>query len=405
MFAQVTRFALALGLAAGAFSADAQAQCGLPDNLDGGPCCAPTAVNLPSFPAMSQQGLWICFDNCAPALQRPFCVTIGKPKPVAQAGALVCGEYNIRYQLKDCATGLLHWTGGVRATYSRTWFESTSAGTAPMTVWRFIINGDLVPTNNVPNNNCERPASLNNYSRVYFSGHIDYALNCATNTWSVAWSLNHECDAVHHSPISARPAPAAGFDPGKSFSIVGPAAGFVVAPNQTLISDGPITSGSMRWNNWAATPAICTFREPALGNFVANNQYCLCGPATAGAQNVDSFVSAQSQCGSSVTPSPTGRFTQKRIGMWTLAGTFPGPEHLLFDYGELRLQNGCTGAGTIEWYEGPETIGGFPAFDAAGLVLGRQFEDLGSCNTSATNPARRIGAPHVTYSILNFNLP
>lgn len=407
MFTQVTRIGLALGLVAGAFAlkADAQ-QCHIPDNLDFGPCCAPAAVNLPNIPQVGvQQGVWLCFDNCAPVLQRPFCVTIGKPQPVMQAGVRICGEYNIRFQLKDCGTNLLHWTGGVRATYSRTWDEMSTAGAVPSTVWRFIINGDLVPTNNVPNTPCERPASLNVYSRLYVSGHIDYSLDCGTNTWSVAWSLNHECDSVHHSPLSARPAPAGGFDPGKSFSIVGPALGFMPVPNNTLISDGPITSGSLRWNNWAAAPSICTFREPANGNFVANNTYCLCGPVTAGAQNVDSFVQAQGNCGSSVSPSPTGRFTQKRIGVWTNPNAFPGVEHLLFDFGELRWQNACNGVGSIEWYEGAETIGGFPAIDNTGLLLGRQFEDLGSCNTSATNSSRRIGAPHVVYSILNFNLP
>jgi hypothetical protein len=406
MFQQLSRFGLALGLAVGALATTpASAQCSAPDNLDFGPCCAPAAVNLPSFPAMNLDALWICFDNCGPAFQRPFCGAIGKPKPVAQAGAIVCGQYDIRFQLKDCATGQLHWSAGVRATYSRTWQESSSAGTVPTTVWRFLINGDFIPTNNVPNTPCERPASLNLYSRLYLTGHIDYALDCATNTWSVAWSLNHECDQVHHAPGTVRPAPAGGFDPGKSFTIVGPGSTFVVAPNNTLVSDGPITQGSFRWNNWAASPAICTFREPAQGNFIANTQFCLCGPSTAGLQNVDSTVFAQGQCGSAVGPTPNTRFTQKRIGVWTSPTTFPGIEHLLFDFGDLRLANGCNGAQTTEWYEGVETIGGWPAFDITGVALGRQFEDLGSCNTSPTSMARRIGAPHISYSILNFNMP
>jgi len=406
MFAQLTRVGLTFALAAGALLAPrAAAQCGLPDNLDGGPCCSSASVNLPVFPPQSGDSLWICFDNCAPAFQRPFCVTIGKPKPVATAGALVCGEYTIRFQLKDCATNLLHWSGGVRATYSRTWQESTTAGLAPLTVWRFIINGDLVPSANVPNNPFEKPASLNQYSRLYVSGHIDYALDCATNTWRVAWALNHECDQVHHNSQSVRPAPAGGFDPGKSFSIVGPGTGFVPAPNNTLVSDGPINQGSFRWNNWAAAPAICTYREPAQGNFIANTPFCLCGPSTAGAQNIDSTVFASGMCGSAVSPAPNGRFTQKRIGMWTNPAVFPGVEHLLFDFGDLRLANPCTGTQSIEWYEGSETIGGYPAFDITGVALGRQFEDLGSCNTSAVSTNRRIGAPHVVYSILNFNMP
>ena len=60
---------------------------------------------------------------------------------------------------------------------------------------------------------------------------------------------------------------------------------------------------------------------------------------------------------------------------------------------------------SIEWYEGSETIGGYPAFDFAGLTLGRQFEDIGSCNQSPTSMARRIGTPHVSYSVFAVNLP
>lgn len=407
MFLALRRLAFTLALVGGALgSTTALAQCALPDNLDGGPCCAPASVNLPSFPIMGGDALWIAFDNCNTALQRPFCVTFGKPKPTVQAGGIVCGQYDIRIQLKDCGTTLLHWSGGLRATYSRTWQESQIPGALNLSVWRFIVNGDLIPTNNVPNNPLERPVSLNQYSRVYFSGHLDYAYDCFNNTWSVAWSLNHECDAVHHSAQSARPAPSAGFDPAKSYSIVGPGTTFVVAPTNTLISDGPINQGSLRWNNWAAAPAICTYREPAQGNFIAQGLYCLCANINPAApQSVDSSVFAQGQCGSGVFPTPATRFTQKRIGFWSNPAVFPGVEHLLFDYGDMALINGCTGVVTHEWYEGPETIGGYFAVDVNGVPLDRQFEDLGSCNTSATNPSTRIGAPHVSYSVLNFNMP
>lgn len=408
MFTLLTRFSVALGLIAGALLAPTtQAQVCGPDNLDGGPCCGPANVNLPAFPQMpNESARWMCFDNCQLALNKLYCASLGKPKPIAQAGAIVCGEYNIRYQLKDCGTGLLHWSGGVRATYSRNWQESQIPGAVNLTVWRFIINGDLIPTNNVPNTPCDRPASLNQYSRLYVSGHIDYAFDCATGQWSVAWALNHECDQVHHAPGTARPAPASGFDPAKSFTIVGPGQTFVPAPLNTQVSDGPIAQGSMRWNNWAAAPATCTFREPANGNFVASNLFCLCrNTAGTAAQFVDTFIAAQGACGSSVITAPGTHFTQKRIGSWTSPATFPGIESLLFDYGDLQLINACNGAVTLEWYEGSETIGGYPAFDFAGLALGRQFEDLGSCNFSASNPTRRIGAPHITYSILNFNLP
>jgi hypothetical protein len=51
MFQTLSRIALALGFTAALATvpASAQAVCG-PDNLDGGPCCAPAGVVLPSFP-------------------------------------------------------------------------------------------------------------------------------------------------------------------------------------------------------------------------------------------------------------------------------------------------------------------------------------------------------------------
>lgn len=407
MFKLFAPLAATFALALGAAPASAQGACG-PDNLDGGPCCLPTGVTLPSFPKIAgTDAKWIAFDNCGVALAKPYCVDLGKPKPLTSAGLTYCGQYDVRLQLRDCATGVLHWSGGLRMSYSRNWMESTTPGAIGTTVWRFLLNGDILPTAAVPMNPLERPSSLGVYTRLYVSGHIDYALDCATGQWSVAWSLNHECDQVHHRPGTARPAPATGFDPGRSWSIVGPGASFVPMPGAIPVSDGPVQQGSFRWNNWAAGSNLCTFREIApQGNVVANALYCLCATSTTAAgQFVDTFVAVAGQCGSSIFPTPASRFTQKTIGTWTNPAVFPGVEALLFDYGDLQFTNGCTGAVSLEWYEGVETIGGFPAMAFTGVALGRQFEDWGSCNNSPTNPARRIGAPHVTYSIVNLNLP
>ncbi len=406
MLRLLTSFSRAAALALCA-AAPGLAQCGLPDSLDGGPCCAPASVVLPSFPQMANQSaLWLCFDNCAPSLQRPFCATIGKPLPVKVGNQVVCGQYSARIQLKDCGTNLLHWSGGLRLDYSRTWTASQIPGALNLTVWRFLINGDLIPTNNVPNTPCERPASLSQYSRVYFSGHLDYAFDCFSNTWSIAWSLNHECDATHHTQQSARPAPSSGFDPGKSFSIVGPGIGFVPAPGGSAIATGAISSGSLRWNNWAAAPAICTFREPIGGNVVDFNPFCVCSTINpALGQFIDTLILAQGQCGSGLFPTPTSHFAQKRIGSWTNPAVYPGVQDLSFGFGEMALGNGCNGATTSEWFEGALTLGGYFAVDAQGLVLGRQFVDLESCNTSAGSAAPRIGAPHVSYALFNSNQP
>lgn len=406
MFRSLAPLGLALGLLAGALSSSASAQCGLPDNLDGGPCCAPAAVNLPQFPAMPLDGLWICFDSCAPVMQKPYCGTIGAPKSVVGGGGVVCGEYTIRYQLRDCLTGQLNWTGGVRGTYSRTWQEFVPGTNQNFSVWRFLINGDLVPTNAVPNTPCDRPASLNVYSRLYVTGHIDYALDCNTNTWSVAWSLNHECDAVHHTPNSARPAPTSGFDAGRTFSIVGPGIGFVPAPTTTAVAAGNFTSASLRRNNWSAAPGICTYREPLFGGVNPFNPFCVCASIQpAAGQFIDTLVFGQGQCGSGVFPTPNSHFAQKRIGSWTNPGVYPGLQDVSFGFGEMAVGDGCTGATTNEWFEGALTFGGFFAVDIQGLPLGPQFIDLESCNTSPNNASTRIGAAHVSYKLFNSNQP
>ena len=170
-------------------------------------------------------------------------------------------------------------------------------------------------------------------------------------------------------------------------------------------SDGQITAEALRWNNWTApAPQACTFEEPANGGFNAQNELCYC-VATGPAQNISTNVDAVSVCGSQAVPSPIGAYMQKRVGGWTAAGSFPGIEYALFDFGWLSYRNACSATNSQEWFEGGETVGGYPAFSFTGTPLDREFEDLGSCNASATNPAIRIGAPHMADYLLYLNLP
>ena len=66
--------------------------------------------------------------------------------------------------------------------------------------------------------------------------------------------------------------------------------------------------------------------------------------------------------------------------------------------------DGCNPAGQIvrQWFEGVETLGGFPANSFTGIVLGPQFEDWGSSNGLGGAPL--IGAPHVTWFLADFNM-
>lgn len=395
--------ALASILAFAAPSARAQ-QCG-PDGLNG-PCCGPTFPTLPQFPAMQRDANWLCFDSCQTSLNVPYCAIIGAPLKMQVNGQPQCSAYTIRIRLRTCGTTNFVWLGATNAFYTRNWQESPAPGQL-LTIWRFAINGDMLPTNLLPPGPCDRPACLNGQSRIYVSGYIDYALDCQTNTWQVAFVLSHECDAIHHQLGFSRPAPATGYHPTRSFSIVCPGVGFApylpgaVSPR----SDGPITAEAIRWNNWMApAPQACTFEEPVNGGFFAQNEFCFCG--TAGPpQYISTNVDAVSICGSQAVPSPLGSFMQKRIGNWTAAGSYPGVEYALFDFGWLSYRNGCSATNTQEWFEGGETLGGYPAFDFAGLTLDPEFEDLGSCNFLTTNPATRIGAPHVSNYMIYLNLP
>ncbi|MFN0006835.1 MAG: hypothetical protein ACKVXR_02915 [Planctomycetota bacterium] len=398
-------FALAALLAIAA--PRAQAQCG-PDGLTG-PCCGLTFANIPAIPALQLDCRWICFNGCNVSQQFVDCVNLGPHVPAMSSGGVQCGVYDLRFRVKTCGTTTFLWNGVLKAFYSRTWEEFPVLGAPPIQVWRFIVNGDLLPTAALPTGICRKPACTSNYTRVYFSGHMDYAFNCSTGGWSVAFAISHECDAIHHPPGSARPAPGSGLHATRSFSIVGPGTGFAAASTGPR-SDGPITADAIRWNSWAPAPgAPCTFEEDGItGGFLATNDFCFC--TTAGPlQYANTQVFAQGPvgaCGNSVSPDSGGTlFFQKRIGGWTNPAVFPGVEFALFDFGYLRFSNGCNATNTREWFEGGETIGGYVAASLTGVVLDPEFEDLGSSNNSKTNPAIRIGAPHVSNYILNFNLP
>ena len=379
----------------------ARSQC-LPDGLDGVPCCNSTMAVIPQIPGLQRDAAFICYDGCQVSQNVPYCVNIGPPIPMSVGGVTFCGAYNIRVRLRFCGTANFVWLGYVNAFYTRNWQETPAVGQT-LTVWRFVINGDMLPTSFLPAGLCNRPSCLNQFTRVYFSGYIDYALDCATGAWNVALMLSHECDSIHHRAGTSRPAPASGSHPTRSFSIVGPGSTFVAA-NSGPRSDGAITGEAFRWNNWGPAPQACTNEEPATGAFLAQNEFCFCIP-TGPNQYVNTSVNANGTCGSTVANDPLGLFLQKRIGGWTSATQFPGIEFALFDFGYLRYGNGCNLTSSVEWFEGGETLGGYMAIDVNGLLMNPEFEDLGSSNNSTTNPAIKIGAPHVVNYVLNFNLP
>ncbi|MBI1852491.1 MAG: hypothetical protein HYR85_19285 [Planctomycetes bacterium] len=405
----LSRLALVATLAAAAAS-PAWAQC-MPDNLTG-PCWQPTQVRLPQFPRIQDGVKYICWDNCSPRINRDVCIDIGAPVPTT-----ACGVYRIAVTIRTCgAAAQVLWTSTLTAHYSRNWIETDPAGNR-LGVWRFILNGDMIPSSFVVQrygtNPCAVPPCFFTFGRFYVQGYIDYAQNCQTLQWRAAAAIDHGCDAITHGPASARPAPAAGFHPTRSYTWVVPALGFVPYSSANVFppSAGPIVLEALRVNNWAAQPNICVFEEPVQqGNFLPLQQFCLCPSTVNSPQYVASVVQGAGVCGSTFDTgtAPIGPipFVQKRIGNWTIAATFPGVEFLLLDMGNQRYFDSCRQLSTIEYFEGVETIDGYPAISYTGITLPRQFEDLASSNvTTAPLPTMIIGVPHISWYIENLNLP
>jgi hypothetical protein len=394
--------------------ASAQATCFGPDGLDGttATCCQPGTVNLPNFPIIQNQGIkYVAFNNCGTQLNVNICATIGPPTPVQVGGANVCGIYLIRFTIFTCGAGTVLWSGSMRAQYSRTWLEQAS-GTSPDTqVWRFLLNGDFVPSTALPtgNPNVFAPCIPAFGNRMHVWGYIDYAGTCTSApTFQVAWALNHGCDFSEHGPPSFRPG---AFHPTRSYTWLGPSAGFVVDPLNTPFSNGTANLGqdAVRRNAWGSLPSICLIEEPLqISSIIPNGPLCVCGAG--GPQYDRSILRIVGLCGTQAFAVPTLPipFMQKRIGRWTSTTAFPGVEHLLLDEGHVQHIDGCAGgAQSVQYIKGVQTIGGFPAFKATSppIPLDPTFEDFGTANIGPGSSGIRIGAPYVTWFIMNINVP
>src|SRR5262249_28503243 len=149
------------------------------------------------------------------------CVDLGAPAPARLSGSAVCGIYLIRATVRTCnaSNRIVLWSGLMRAQYSRTWGE-----TQGFQVWRFLVNGDLVPSpfllSRYGRNACAvAPCAAANQNHIHVSGFVDYALACGSGRFDVALALGHECDRYEHSG-TARPGT---FHPTRAYAWVAPA--------------------------------------------------------------------------------------------------------------------------------------------------------------------------------------
>src|SRR5262249_12258407 len=146
------------------------------------------------------------------------------------------GLYRAPLVIKNSDETKKLWSGTIWMCYSRTWQESAKIGmiTHKFQVWRFLLNGDLVNTADAGDSPCPVPPCAKDFKAVHFWGYIDYAYDFVTAAYSTAWTLNHECDMIHHIEGQPRGTKSGtdpvSYHPDRSYAFVGPAVGFLVDP-------------------------------------------------------------------------------------------------------------------------------------------------------------------------------
>ncbi len=402
-FLAAAAFALAVVVAPRA----ASAQCPLPDNLDGGPCCERTDLRLPDFPRFEHRALDICFRGCDFASED---VRAAWSAPVpARRGPVgpVCGLYLSSVSVTD-PSGSVTWRGRMRLTYSRTWIES-GAGTR-FQVWRFLANGDVAPSSDASSNPCGVPACAAAFrNRVHFTGYVDWALDCVTGEFSNAWMLNHDCGRLGHLNGFPR---AGNFHRGHSFTLVGPSAGFSISPA------GPVENGGTNLEvlrrvelpSPASATGACIYEEPLRSAFAETvRQFCLCGGGAGATRQYNfSTLRGHSICGTIFDSTSTilPGLISKGIGNWTDPSVYPGVEYVRWNVGSYVYTDRCTDVTRREVFYGVTTFRGFDAFQlltgGGGADLPETFLDQANALRFPAN-ATVANVPYVSDHVINFN--
>ncbi len=397
--------ALILTVAALALPVPARATTFIGDNLEG-PCCAPTTVNLPTFPTLTLENKYICWNNCNVGLSGNTLTTF-EPLPTP-----ACGIYRNLMTVTNLSGVITAWTGNLIMTYSRTWAEASIPGDPPdVQVWRFILNGDLIPSSTLigsfGSNACVVAPCTGTYNRFHVQGYIDYALDCAGN-WSIAFAVDHDCDAFEHdNTLTCRPG---SFHPTRSYTWVGPAAGFVC---DTTVPTATGTTSEDAFRNFDFTmplPMICQFEQPVDSGTIDNaGDYCPC--STTGGQYKIQRFDARTMCQSSAfstTFGPWEGLVGKSIGFWTDPGVYPGTESVHIERVHTEYNDPCsTTFMTRPYFIGVQTQGGFDTHKLTGTVptpVSNRLIDLGSATFPSTSSAPRIGKFSVSDKMIHLNV-
>jgi len=368
-----------------ALQSTASAQC-RPDRLDGGPCCTIAQPDIPRPRSFRQNSFQICWRECDVENVSNCSVewTLGT------TSFAPCAIRRMDVRMRDAA-GTIKWAGRVRLQYSRTWQEDDATGIARQ-VWRFLANGDLRPTAAAGLSPCPVPPCATAFGgRVRFTGYVDMAQPCfvapgTTPPRDFAWMLTHACDVLDHAPGFPR---AGFFHPNRTYTFVGPAAGFAIGPIQPVAAGGTTLEAVRRVDLSSPTP-MCEFEEQIDAGLDVIQELCICGFPTAPFQYAISDLGLGGFCGTSIF-TPGGPYlpgyVSMGIGSWTDPTTYPGVEALRWTTGGYDYFDPCVGATRQEVFFGVTTIGGdfastIPSAGVIGLPLPRNFVD--QCNARRT---------------------
>jgi hypothetical protein len=399
MRSHIPRSLLALSIAlVGLTQAPAAAQCnGVPDGLSNGLPCTQAALIAQNGKATTT-ALAVCWQDCQPVALGFYDAEWGLPAPVKKPmwpGA-ACGWDTVRFRIYTGNQNL--WSGKLRMVYSRTWMEANPV--AQYQVWRFLVNGDLSPI--VPNTCATPPCAASFGNLVHFSGYIDYAFNCANNTWEHAWMLAHTCDRIEHAPGFPR---AGFFHPDWEYTFVGPGAGFNVGVAPTLENGGSSFEALRSWD-LTVMPPRCRFEEP-MQQFSINTQQtsCLCG--TGPGQWHEALMFGAGQWGSSFAPIPGSQtFLSMAVGSWTNPLVYPGQTEVRWNTSYVSYIDGCVGPPKAEYFYGATTTTSNFPFQVQGggfTPLPQQFVDMANQKRIPPNVNMR-NTPVWSDHVLNLNL-
>ncbi len=196
---------------------DAVPPCVLGDGLNNVACGTVTTPSLPTFPLHIDVGAdWACTTCVGGGLTvLNLQMLIGAPIFITCEQAVVPYQFtvfdpstNTTVIYGDFATQFLVLK------YARTWTESLTGGQS-VRVYRFLVNGDLIPiAASGPLNACNFPTTLNTFGAIWVNGFIDYGCRNGGQQFDVAVGLQYLPGGLSHNggtatqpADSARPLP------------------------------------------------------------------------------------------------------------------------------------------------------------------------------------------------------